>query len=64
MEEDTVFYVTDATSSISQKSDSIQVGYTMGGMTLAVAHGSYKNYGFDTNAGKAKQTLFAATMAF
>ena len=64
VEEDTVFYVTDATSSISQKSDSIQVGYTMGGMTLAVAHGSYKNYGFDTNAGKAKQTLFAATMAF
>ena len=46
-----------------QESTSIQVAYTMGGMTLAVAHGNYENIGW-TVGEEQDQTLFAVTMAF
>ena len=46
-----------------QESDAIQVAYTMGGMTLAVSHGSHDNNGYVQDA-NTEQTLFAVTMAF
>jgi hypothetical protein len=63
VENDEVNYVTKATAEVEQKSKSVQIAYTMGGMTLAVAHGSYDNSGYvaDVNV---DQTLFAVTMAF
>ena len=48
---------------VEQESTSIQVAYTMGGMTLALVHGNYDNVGFATGAER-DQTLFAVTMAF
>ena len=48
---------------VEQESTSIQVAYTMGGMTLALVHGNYDNVGFAAGADRS-QTLFAVTMAF
>jgi hypothetical protein len=62
MEKDEANYQA-VTADIEQKSSSIQVAYTMGGMTIAVAHGSYDNAGY-TDAKNVNQTLFAVTMAF
>ena len=42
---------------------SVQVAYTMGGMTIAVAHGNYEDIGW-TQGEEVDQTLFAVTMAF
>jgi hypothetical protein len=56
-------YVTSTTASIEQKSKAIQVAYTMGGMTLALSHGSHDNNGYVTGA-NTDQMLFAVTMAF
>ena len=53
----------NAGTSIDQESTSIQIAYTMGGMTLAVAHGSYDNVGW-TDGKEVDQMLFAVTMAF
>ena len=50
-------------SSVEQESSAVQVAYTMGGMTLAVSHGSHDNVGY-TDAENQDQTLFAVTMAF
>jgi hypothetical protein len=44
-------------------SDAIQAAYTMGGMTIAVSHGSTDNVGY-ANTDEVTQTLFAVTMAF
>jgi hypothetical protein len=63
VEADEVNYVTAATAEVEQKSKSIQVAYTMGGMTLAVAHGSYDNNGYVADV-SVDQMLFAVTMAF
>ena len=57
------FYVLNSTADVEQKSDAIQIAYTMGGMTLAVSHGSYDNNGY-TDGANADQTLIAVTMAF
>jgi len=62
VEEDTRF-LNNAGTSVDQESTSIQVAYTMGGMTLAVAHGNYENIGW-TEGEEQDQTLFAVTMAF
>ena len=50
-------------TTMEQESDAIQVAYTMGGMTLAVSHGSHDNNGYVQDA-NTEQTLFAVTMAF
>jgi outer membrane protein OmpU len=50
-------------TSVEQESSSVQVAYTMGGMTLAVAHSSHDNNGYVTGA-NTDQTLLAVTMAF
>jgi hypothetical protein len=63
MEKDEANYQEAATTNIDQKSKSVQVAYTMGGMTLALAHGSYDNAGY-VDAKDVDQTLFAVTMAF
>ena len=63
VEKDEANYQLDSTTDVEQKSNSIQVAYTMGGMTIAVAHGSYDNAGY-VDAKKVDQTLFAVTMAF
>jgi hypothetical protein len=63
VESDEINYVTTTQANLEQKSKSIQVAYTMGGMTLAVAHGSYDNAGY-TADNSIDQTLFAVTMAF
>ena len=63
MEKDEANYQEAATTNIDQKSKSVQVAYTMGGMTLALAHGSYDNAGY-VDAKSVDQTLFAVTMAF
>jgi len=44
-------------------SDAIQGAYTMGGMTIAVSHGSTDNVGY-ANTDEVDQTLIAVTMAF
>jgi len=62
VEEDTRV-LNNAGTSVDQESTSIQVAYTMGGMTLAVAHGNYENIGW-TEGEEQDQTLFAVTMAF
>ena len=62
-ESDEINYVTAGQASLEQKSKSIQVAYTMGGMTLALAHGSYDNTGYVADK-SVDQTLFAVTMAF
>ena len=58
-------YVLNSTADIEQESTSIQVAYTMGGMTLALAQSSHDNVGY-SNATTADrdQTLIAVTMAF
>ena len=56
-------YVLNTTADVEQVSKSLQVAYTMGGMTLAVAHGSYDNNAYVTGD-NTDQTLFAVTMAF
>jgi hypothetical protein len=63
VEKDEANYQLDSTTDVEQKSNSIQLAYTMGGMTIAVAHGSYDNAGY-VDAKKVDQTLFAVTMAF
>ena len=50
-------------SSVEQESSAVQVAYSMGGMTVAVSHGSHDNVGY-TDAANQDQTLFAVTMAF
>ncbi len=52
-----------AAVNVKQKSSAIQAAYTMGGMVLAVSHGSYKNNAYVAND-NADQTLLAVTMAF
>ena len=50
-------------ASVEQESTAVQVAYTMGGMTLALSHGSHDNNGYTTGE-NTEQTLFAVTMAF
>ena len=50
-------------TSTEQESTSVQVAYTMGGMTLAVAHSSHDDNGYVVGA-NTDQTVFAVTMAF
>jgi len=53
----------DSDAEVEQESTSVQVAYTMGGMTIAVAHGNYEDIGW-TQGEEVDQTLFAVTMAF
>jgi len=62
-EEDKKNMQRDATADVEQESTSVQVAYTMGGMTLAVAHGSYDNVNY-VDGDEIDQMLFAVTMAF
>jgi hypothetical protein len=55
--------IANATADVEQESSAVQAAYTMGGMTLAVSQGSYKNVGYVVGK-EASQTLFAITMAF
>ena len=48
---------------VEQESSAVQVAYTMGGMTIAVSHGSYDNNGYTAGI-TSNQTLLAVTMAF
>ena len=50
-------------TSTEQESGSVQVAYTMGGMTLAVAHSNHDNNGYVVGA-NTDQTVIAVTMAF
>ena len=50
-------------TSVEQESSAVQVAYTMGGMTIALSHGSHDNVGY-VDAANQDQTLFAVTMAF
>ena len=50
-------------TSTEQESTSVQVAYTMGGMTLAVAHSSHDNNSYVVGA-NTDQTVLAVTMAF
>ena len=63
VEKDQANYQTASTASVEQESKSVQVAYTMGGMTIALAHGSYDDIGWSTGASQ-DQTLVAITMAF
>ena len=56
-------YVSDATAAVEQQSNAVQIAYTMGGMTLAIAHANHDNNGYSTTA-EQDQTVFAVTMAF
>ena len=51
------------TTTKEQESTAVQVAYTMGGMTIALSHGSHDNNGYVTGANQ-DQTLLAVTMAF
>ena len=55
--------VQSGTTNVEQKSTGVQIAYTMGGMTLALAHNSHDNNGYVTGA-NTDQTLLAVTMAF
>ena len=55
--------VQSGTTNVEQKSTGVQIAYTMGGMTLALAHNSHDNNGYVTGANQ-DQTLLAVTMAF
>ena len=55
--------VQSGTTNIEQKSTGVQIAYTMGGMTLALAHNSHDNVGYVTGENQ-DQTLLAVTMAF
>ena len=48
---------------VEQESSAVQLAYTMGGMTVALSHGSHDNVGY-VDAANQDQTLFAVTMAF
>ena len=50
-------------SSVEQESSAVQLAYNMGGMTVAVSHGSHDNVGY-TDGENQDQTLLAVTMAF
>ena len=39
-------YVLNTTADVEQASKAVQVAYTMGGMTVAVSHGSHDNVGY------------------
>ena len=56
-------YVLDTTAAVEQQSNAVQIAYTMGGMTLAIAHANHDNNGYSTTA-EQDQTVFAVTMAF
>ena len=56
-------FVGSGQASVEQESSSVQVAYTMGGMTLAVAHSSHDNNSYSTTDSQ-DQTLIAVTMAF
>ena len=51
------------TTTVEQDSSAVQVAYTMGGMTVALSHGSHDNNNY-TDGANQDQTLFAVTMAF
>ena len=55
--------VQSGTTNVEQKSTGVQIAYTMGGMTLALAHNSHDNVGYVTGENQ-DQTLLAVTMAF
>ena len=58
-------YVLNTTASVEQESTSVQVAYTMGGMTLALVQASHDNVGYSTaTTADREQTLLAITMAF
>jgi hypothetical protein len=63
VEKDNKKFQADTVADIEQKSSAIQVAYTMGGMTLALSHGSYDNASYVLDDDK-DQMLFAVTMAF
>jgi hypothetical protein len=50
-------------TSVEQESTGVQVAYTMGGMTIALAHMGHDNNGYVTGA-NTDQTVLAVTMAF
>ena len=50
-------------TSVEQESTGVQVAYTMGGMTIALAHMGHDNNGYVTGA-NVDQTVLAVTMAF
>ena len=50
-------------TTVEQESSSVQLAYTMGGMTIAVAHSSHDNNAYVTGD-NVDQTLLAVTMAF
>lgn len=51
------------TADVKNKSNGIQAAYTVGGVTLAVAHNQHDNVGYATGK-DADNTVFAVTMAF
>jgi len=55
--------LTSTTAVYDVELDSFQAAYTMGGMTVAVAHTQMDNIGYIQNA-KADETIIAVTMAF
>jgi outer membrane protein OmpU len=58
-------YVLNTTADVEQKSTSLQVAYTMGGMTIALAQADHENVGYSTaSSADREQTLIAVTMAF
>ena len=58
-------YVLNTTADVEQKSTSLQVAYTMGGMTIALAQADHENVGYSTaTTADREQTLIAVTMAF
>ena len=59
--ENETFTTTDTVSDVEV--DSFQAAYTMGGMTLAIAHTKYDNVGYVADK-SADETIFAMTMAF
>ena len=50
-------------TTVEQESTGVQLAYTMGGMTIAVAHMGHDNNGYVTGA-NVDQTVLAVTMAF
>jgi outer membrane protein OmpU len=56
-------YAEASRAAVEQESSAVQVAYTMGGMTIAVSHGSYDNNGYTAGI-TSNQTLLAVTMAF
>ena len=56
-------YATSTTVGYEQDTQSVQAAYTMGGMTLAVAHTNYDNVGYVNNA-DVTETILSVSMAF